>query len=318
MEKSWSSGYNRLTSSDVLVIDEAGMIGTRQMARFVKTVQKSGAKLVLVGDPEQLQPINAGTPFRDICNTLDPARLTKIQRQQEDWQKQASLDLANLQTERALKAYEAHGHVIKTSNNEAAIISLVEDYMADLELYGDTKSRLALAHRRKDVHAINQAIRSAIKSGDGLVGEILFKTNHGMRAFAKGDRILFTKNDGRLGVRNGMLGTVEHVGKDQITIKLDAVNGSSESLKLCVDPKHYSAFEHGYATTIHKSQSATVDHAYALGTATMDKHLTYVAMTRHKHSFNLYMNGALLTNVKTPDFSVQKNKSRKQARSDFS
>ena len=294
LEKSWNSGYKRITPNDVLVVDEAGMIGSRQLARVIKHVKASGAKLVLVGDPEQLQPINAGTPFRDICNTLDPARLTEIHRQQEDWQKQASLDLAQLNTEKALEAYKSRGHVVETSNTEAAILSLVEDYMIDLELHGNTKSRLALAHRRKDVHTINQTIRSAIKSSGGLANETLISTEHGKRAFAKGDRILFTKNDPSLGVRNGMIGTVESIAQDEITIALDDSNVSSDNAKLAINTNLYSAFEHGYATTIHKSQGITVDHAYILASVTMDKHLTYVAMTRHMKKAELYVDKASL------------------------
>jgi len=288
LEKSWNSGYKRLTPDDVLVIDEAGMIGTRQMARVIKKVQSSGAKLVLVGDPEQLQPIGAGTPFRDTCKALNPARLTEIHRQQEDWQKQASLDLAQLNAEKALQAYKSHGHVVETPNTEAAILSLVEDYMADLELHGKTKSRLALAHRRKDVHTINQAIRSAIKSGGGLAEEVLITSDYGKRAFAKGDRIIFTKNDRSLGVRNGMLGTVQSINQDEVAILPDEGSVSSGKSRLIIDPKLHSAIEHGYATTIHKSQGVTVDHAYVLGSKTMDKHVTYVAMTRHRDNVRFH------------------------------
>lgn len=298
LEKSWNAGYSQLTSNDVLVIDEAGMIGTRLMNRFVKAAQKSSAKLILVGDPEQLQPINAGTPFREICNTLKPARLTEIHRQKEDWQKQASLDLAQLHTAKALQAYEAHGHVIEARDPDAAIIALVEDYMTDLELHGDNKSRLALAHRRKDVHAINQAIRSAIQSGGGLAEEVRIKTDHGKRAFAKGDRILFTKNDHTLGIRNGMLGTVETIGKDRISIALDQNGRSTKQTRITINPNHYAALDHGYATTIHKSQGATTDHVYVLGSTTMDRHLTYVAMTRHKDEAKLYADKSSLRKIK--------------------
>jgi len=297
LEKSWSSGYKRLTPNDVLVIDEAGMIGTRQLARVTKKILNSGAKLVLVGDPEQLQPINAGTPFRDICNALDTAQLTEIHRQQHEWQKQASLDLAQLNTEKALEAYKARGHVVETSNTEAAILSLVEDYMVDLELHGSSKSRLALAHRSKDVHTINQAVRSAVKSGGGLNDEVLFTTDHGKRAFAKGDRILFTKNDRTLGVRNGMLGTVESINQDEIIVVPDEGDGSPGNSKLTIKTKLYSAIEHGYATTIHKSQGVTLDHAYVLGSATMDKHLTYVAMTRHREKTTIYASKVNLKNI---------------------
>ena len=306
LENSWNGGYKRLTRNDAIVIDEAGMIGTRQLARVIKKVQNSGAKLVLVGDPEQLQPINAGTPFRDICNALNPAKLTEIHRQKEDWQKQASLDLAQLQTEKALEAYKSRGHIVEASNTEAAILSLVEDYMVDLELYGNTKSRLALAHRRKDVHAINQAIRSAIQSGGGLTNEKYVSTDHGKRAFAEGDRILFTKNDRILGVRNGMLGIIQSINHDEIIVAFDEGGASSDNSKLKIDIKLYSAIEHGYATTIHKSQGVTVDHTYVLGSSAMDQHLTYVAMTRHEKEIRIYAQRSSFQQIKTAFSTVKK------------
>ena len=299
LENSWNGGYKRLTRNDVIVIDEAGMIGTRQLSRVIKKVQNSRAKLVLVGDPEQLQPINAGTPFRDICNALNPVKLTEIHRQKEDWQKQASLDMAQLQTEKVLEAYKSRGHVIEATNTEAAIISLVEDYMVDLELYGNTKSCLALAHRRKDVHAINQAIRFAIQSGGGLTNEVLFTTDHGKRAFATGDRILFTRNDRLLGVRNGMLGTVQSASDSEITVALDESGSLARNSKLTINPELYSAIEHGYATTIHKSQGTTIDHTYILGSESMDKHLVYVAMTRHRDEAKFYSDKTSLKQIMT-------------------
>ena len=188
--RSWEQGYSLLTANDVLVVDEAGMIGSKQLLRFVKEIRRSGAKLLLVGDPEQLQPINAGRPFKEICETIKTARLTEIHRQKEDWQKQASLDLAEGRMNDAIEAYRTRGNVIETADTDSAILRLAEDYMADFELNGDTVSRLALAHRRKDVHAINQTIRAYRKSSGELMDEILVKTDHGKRAFAKGDRIV--------------------------------------------------------------------------------------------------------------------------------
>ena len=291
--RSWDQGNGLLTSNDVLVIDEAGMIGTKQLLRFVKEAKRSGAKLLLVGDPEQLQPINAGTPFKDICQTINPAKLTEIHRQKEDWQKQASLDLAEQRIGEALKAYELHDKVVATRDTSAAILRLVEDYMVDLELNENRTSRIALAHRRKDVHAINQAIRIQRKVAGDLqkVDEILIQTDHGKRAFAKGDRIVFTKNDKALGVRNGMLGTVKAIaeatetnGAKELIVHIDGKPNKT----IIIDPSNYASIDHGYATTIHKSQGVTVDRAFVLGSPTMDRHLTYVAMTRQKEDCKLY------------------------------
>jgi ATP-dependent exoDNAse (exonuclease V) alpha subunit len=94
LEASWKSGYEPVACCDVVVIDEAGMVGTRQLARVVEQLRSRGCKLVLVGDPDQLQPIQAGTPFRDIAEVTGAARLTEIRRQTSEWQRKASQDLA--------------------------------------------------------------------------------------------------------------------------------------------------------------------------------------------------------------------------------
>jgi len=299
--RSWDQGKSLLTANDVLIIDEAGMIGTKQLLHFVKEVQRSGAKLILVGDPEQLQPINAGTPFKDICVTTNPTKLTEIHRQSQNWHKQASLDLAEQRTEDALKAYELHDKVIKTKDTSEAILRLVEDYMVDLEINGNTTSRLALAHRRKDVHAINQTIRLTRKSAGDLTNEILIQTDHGKRAFAKGDRIVFTKNDRIFSVRNGMLGSVKAIVEIDGNIELKIHIDGEPPKTITINPNYFTAFDHGYATTIHKSQGATVDRAFILASSTMDRHLTYVAMTRHREDAKLYGNESYVPKISTAE-----------------
>lgn len=178
--------------------------------------------------------------------------------------------------------------MINAKDTSEAILMLVEDYIVDLELNGNGTSRIALAHRRKDVHAINQAIRQARKIAGDLKDEALIQTNHGKRAFAKDDRIVFTQNDRVLGVRNGLLGTVKAIfetdNQTELTIRID----SEPTKTISINPVHYPSIEHGYATTIHKSQGVTVDKAFILGSNTMDTHLTYVAMTRHRLDAILY------------------------------
>ena len=287
LEYSWKNGYNLLTRNSVLVIDEAGMVGTKQLARFVSAAKKSSANLILVGDPEQLQPIQAGRPFKDIAQESDVARLTEIRRQRQEWQRQASSNLAEGRCADAIEIYRQQGFVSTAIDTPEAIAKLAQDYVTDIELNGSGISRLALTHRRKDVHAINQTIRSLRKSGGDLAMETLLQTGHGPRAFAKGDRIVFTRNDRDLGVNNGSFGVVEETDNDQLRVRMDT-NGNEKTRSITIIPDHYSAFDHGYACTIHKSQGATVDNAYVLGSNTMDHHLSYVAMTRHRDEMRLY------------------------------
>lgn len=287
LETSWKNGYEPIAGGDILVIDEAGMIGTRQLMRVATKIHQIGAKLVLVGDPDQLQPIEAGQPFRRLIDKHGAVRLSEIHRQRETWQRHASRDLAEGRIEAAVNAYDAEGRVRRGAQRDMAVAALVEDYLKDRETSSSEISQLVFAHRRVDVFALNQAIRSAIRETEDTPPEVLFQTETGPRAFAPGERIVFTRNDKDIGVRNGVLGTVEALGPDQITVRLDGSDGKARRVTFA--PQQYGSFDHGYAVTIHKSQGATVDHAYVLASRTMDATLAYVAMTRHREALGLYV-----------------------------
>lgn len=287
LEASWKSGYEPVGSGSVVVIDEAGMVGTRQLARVTDELQKRGCKLVLIGDPDQLQPIEAGTPFAEITEKVGAARLTEIRRQKVAWQCRASIELAKGQTEAALQAYADHDAVHVEQNRDQAIAGLVEDYMAGYRTNGDAKSRLALAHRRKDVHAINQAIRSARRIQGNIGEEIMVETETGPRAFSEGDRLLFTRNDKSLDVRNGMLATVTGVSGGKIKVRLDT-DDEDNAHHLTISPDDFPYIDHGFAVSIHRAQGCTVDQSFVLSSRSMDENLAYVAMTRHREEAQFY------------------------------
>ena len=295
---SWSRGWENdrgtIGRGDVFVIDEAGMVGSRQLARFVTEAEARGAKIVLVGDHEQLQAIGAGAPFRAITEEIGHAELSEIRRQRVDWQREASVAFATHRTAEGLAAYRDRGDIRFSESGEGARGEIVRDYLADRDERPDG-ARVAMAHRRVDVRAINDAIRTELQDRGELArgnvpavgsdaGALTFQTNDGAREFAPGDRIVFLENNRDLGVKNGMLGTVEHVEAGRIVAQLDGRDGESVSVPM----GDYQAVDHGYATTIHKNQGATVDRAYVLASGTMDRHLTYVAMTRHRDGVQLY------------------------------
>lgn len=289
---SWSRGWENdrgtLGRGDVFVIDEAGMVGSRQLARFVNEAEARGAKIVLVGDHEQLQAIGAGAPFRAITEEIGHAELSEIRRQRVDWQREASVDFATHRTAEGLAAYREHGDIRFSGTQEDARGEIVRDYLADRDERPDS-TRVAMAHRRADVRAINDAIRTELQDRGELArgedaGALTFQTNDGKREFAPGDRIVFLENNRDLGVKNGMLGTVEHVEAGRIVAQLDGRGGDRVSVPM----DSYQAIDHGYATTIHKNQGATVDRSFVLASGTMDRHLTYVAMTRHRDGAQLY------------------------------
>ena len=94
LEYAWGQGKELLEAREVLVVDEAGMVGSRQMERLLSQARAAGAKVVLVGDPEQLQAIEAGAAFRALAERHGAAEITEVRRQRAEWQRQATRELA--------------------------------------------------------------------------------------------------------------------------------------------------------------------------------------------------------------------------------
>lgn len=285
-ERGWDRGFDHIGPKDIFVIDEAGMVGSRQLSRFISEADRAGAKIVLVGDPEQLQPIGPGAAFRAVTERVGIAELGEVRRQREGWQRDASLDFGRHNTHRGLMAYHEREGIQFSPDGESARAAIVRDVMADRDA-NPQDSRLVLAHRRIDVQELNEAIREARRERGELQNERLYQTTEGERAFAPGDRVLFRENNRDLGVKNGMLGTVERANNGSLDITLDTARGPGRTVS--VSMADYAAVDHGYATTIHKAQGATVDRTYVLASHSMDRHLTYVGMTRHREQATMYV-----------------------------
>ena len=281
-ELNWKQGRRHLDDRTIFVLDEAGMVSSRQMATFVEAITKVGAKLVLVGDAEQLQPIEAGAAFRAIVERTGYAELETIYRQKEDWMRAASLDLARGRVAEALSSYGAQGRVIGRPLKLDAIDTLITDWNHE---YDPDKSILILAHLRRDVRQLNIMAREKLVERSLIEEGHAFKTEDGPRQFAVGDQIVFLKNEGSLGVKNGMIGKVVEAAPGRIVASI----GQGQGVHcVTVDQRFYRNLDHGYATTIHKSQGATVDRVKVLASLSLDRHLTYVAMTRHREDMAVY------------------------------
>jgi hypothetical protein len=283
----WDRGKDAPDAKTVFVIDEAGMVDSRQMAAFVQTVARSGGKLVLVGDADQLQPIEAGAAFRSLTDRVGYAELGTIYRQCEQWMRDASMDLARGNVVTAIRAYQDNHRIVSSPLKGQAIERLINDWNRE---YDPGKSSLILAHLRHDVHRLNELARGKLIERGLIDVGFAFRTEEGTRNFAPGDQIVFLKNDRELGVKNGMLARVIEAGEGRIVAEIGDI-GSSDKRRVEVNQSKYRNVDHGYATTIHKSQGATVDRVKVLATLSLDRHLTYVAMTRHRENVMLYHGG---------------------------
>jgi Ti-type conjugative transfer relaxase TraA len=281
MEHGWQQGRDLLSARDVLVIDEAGMVGTRQMERVLSHAADAGAKVVLVGDTKQLQSIEAGAAFRSIHERHGGAAIGEVRRQREDWQRDATRDLATGRTGDAIHAYDAHDMVHVAVTRERARDDLIDRWDRDRQAAPE-RSRIILTHTNDEVRALNEAAREHMRSGGDLGDEVRVTVERGERHFASGDRIMFLQNERGLGVKNGTLGTIEQVSAQSMTVRTD------EGRSVRFDLKDYNRIDHGYAATIHKTQGMTVDRSYVLATPGMDAHGSYVALSRHRDGVDLH------------------------------
>ncbi len=281
MEHQWAEGRELLTSRDVLVIDEAGMIGTRQMERVLTEAEKRGAKVVLVGDPEQLQAIEAGAAFRATAERHGSVEITEIRRQREDWQRDATRYLATERTAEAISAYSRHDRIHVADTREHARADLIDRWDQDRS-EAPGASRIILTHTNDEVRELNIAARDRLRAAGALGEDVTISTERGQREFAPGDRVMFLRNERSLGVKNGTLGQVQSVTQARMAVLLD------DGRSIAFDVKDYANIDHGYAATVHKAQGVTVDRVHVLATPGLDRHAAYVALSRHRDRVDLH------------------------------
>lgn len=281
LEHAWSRGRDQLTNKDVLVVDEAGLVGSRQMERVLSQAREAGAKVVLVGDAQQLQAIEAGAAFRALTERHGAAEITDIRRQTEGWQRNATRELATGRTGEALARYASAGMVHVHDGQDAARAALVERWAAH-RLAEPDASQVMLAYTRDDVAALNGLARESMRAAGALGEDRSIATSRGTRVMADGDRVMFLRNERDLGVKNGTLGTVKLADAAALSVQLD------DGRSVRVDLKSYNDVDHGYAATIHKSQGSTFDRAHVLASGHMDRHAAYVALSRHRDRVDLH------------------------------
>lgn len=283
----WDKGEQALTNKDILVVDEAGMLGSRQMARLLEEAHAGNAKVVLIGDPQQLQAIEAGAAFRAITEQTNYVELTQVRRQHEKWQQEATKEFAQGAVDKALNRYDQHHNLHEFDTQTQAKQNLVEMWN-DARISNPEKTQIILSYTRKDAQELNELARDLRRENNELGKDHAFKTERGERQFAENDRIYFLKNERSLGVMNGTLGTIEKIDGNNITVRLDKDLENPNSRAVVVDTNLYKHIDHGYAATIHKAQGVTVDRSYVLASKYMDSHSSYVALSRHREGADLF------------------------------
>lgn len=267
-------GNIELNSRTVIVIDEAGMVGTHQMAELIRHVERSGARLSLVGDERQLQPVASGAPMKAISRKIGFKELNDIRRQEQDWAKEAVRAFSRGDAEEGLYQYAKRGLLRIEETQEGAKEHMISDWSE--KGVRSPESHVMIAGMRHEVKELNEQAQVARLEAGEVEPE---KVRANGYDFHIGDRVMLRKANRMLDIKNGSLGTVQSVDERKKHIKLSLDGGRRVTLSL----HDYKEIELGYAMTGHKSQGETIDHVYVLAGGHMqDREASYVQASRSR------------------------------------
>jgi ATP-dependent exoDNAse (exonuclease V) alpha subunit len=297
-KRTYSPNRPKITHKTVLVVDEAGMIGTRTMSKLFEYVEKAGATVVLVGDTKQLPPIEAGGPFTRVIQEVAPAQLNENRRLKNRADVRATNWIRNGDVKKALQDYLERGRLVIEGNRVDAAKRLVEDWSKDGSLKKPEGS-IILTETRAEAREINRFCQlSRLLSGHLSSKSVAI----GSDRFHERDRIMFHKPFRMQGIENGFQATILRINRitREVTIRLDnkpqvrkGFSAAKQVVTLTFDQMKDAEAKLAYASTTHKMQGQTVDRCYVLmGGPMTSQEITYVQATRARYATKFYIDRA--------------------------
>ena len=280
-----SDEWYRLRAGDVVLVDEAGMAGTMQLARLLTLVEASGASLRLLGDPAQLASVDAGGALRLLEREVSATYLTDLHRFTDPFEGRASLMLREGKLD-ALTFYVDRDRIRSGSSSsmlEQAYAAWAADDRAGLD-------SVLIAATNQDVTALNARARGdRVELGAVQAEGVVLKDSN---VAGVGDRVVSREN-ARL-LRYGR-GRWVHNGDTWHVVRRHADGAltlrHTEHKNRVRLPAEYVAesLELAYASTTHRVQGMTTDSAHALVAPEMTREALYVASTRGRAGTTWYV-----------------------------
>ncbi len=297
-------GHKVLDDRTLLVLDEAGLVSAREMHTVLAAVERAGAKLILVGDSDQLQAIGAGPGLALASRVVESARVETIVRQRDEWAREAIRAFGEGRAEAALQAFAERGHIVEAAGPRATIVAMVNAWEEARRKTPDSRS-LLLAKTNAQVAAISREVRARRRQRGELRGadlEIAAATPSGHAttlALAAGDEIRFLVRNDELGVVNGTIGVVSRIVRKpdlglrsgcamRIEARIEGRFISFDPTELA-DAKGRARLGWAYASTIAGSQGQTVERAFVLADPSLDRHDAYVSTSRARGATRLFI-----------------------------
>jgi conjugative relaxase-like TrwC/TraI family protein len=283
-----ASGEGGLGRGSVLLVDEAGMVDSRNLARLIDHAREAEAKLVLIGDPAQLGEIEAGGLFAAIGSRTDPVVLDEVIRHRQEAEREGAKLIREGEGREALAVFEGAERVTVAADPAARREAMVGDWLASFERGDDA---LMIAKTNREVAALNARAREELKAGGHLGAE---EIEVGGQSFAVGDQIVTRINDQAAGIHNRERWRVAEVEAGSGRMWLDGID---TRLRVCADAVYLErvrerdggpAIEHAYAANTYQAQGSTVDRAFVAADPSMNQQDLYVALSRSREETNIY------------------------------
>ena len=285
-------GVNRLKIDrwTVLVVDEAGMLGTEEFATLAEAVQRGGGIMVCVGDHRQLPSIGAGGGFEYVAHRVGQVNLQEIGRQADHVQREIVKALVAGNAKLALGLFAECGQLKISATQEQTTTRLIEDWKSSGGVE-KPKDHVIVVATNREVRRYNDLAQRELAQAGKLDLSRPVKVRE--ETMYPGERVLFTEKSRKLGIENGDRGVLVAV-QDRgvgatVAVRLDR-NEKTILLPLHqVMGQSFQGFQRGYAFTTHKLQGATVDHSYIhVGGRMTTKEMGYVQCSRNRESIRLY------------------------------
>jgi conjugative relaxase-like TrwC/TraI family protein len=286
-----------LGADSLVLVDEAGMVGTRDLEAVLSAARTVGAKVVLMGDRRQLASVAGASALRAVAEVCGrQAVLGQVRRQQVPWQRAASELMARGEVEAGLRAYAARDCVELVSGPESAQARVIALWRELRARHGEDV--LIVTRRNRDAASLNRLAREVLRA-EGRLGPDLVQVSALDReerrialALAVGDRLRFGETLPELGVRNGNRAQVRGVtvaADGQVRVSLELEDGRVldevwERLARAprFGPRRPPRITPALAGTAHAAQGRTSTAAVLYVGNSADARETYVGLTRHR------------------------------------
>lgn len=298
-------------TNQLIIVDEASMVSTSNLAELSRQAEAAGAKLLIVGDPAQLEAVDAGGFLGHVERNLDHTTLDTVWRFKNEWERAASLKLRSINDKDGIDAvvntYDEHDRIHGDPDHEAADTAY-SAWKADRD---EGLSSILIASDNETVAELNQrAHTDLVESGDVDITQQVTLRSEVQAGI--GDVLLARRNDRSIRdsngafVANGTRLTITAIRPDG-SVEANVQTGEDGTPPTIVLDADYlaSSVELGYATTAHRSQGVTVDTGHAVVTPKLSRELFYVAMTRGKRGNHAYVDIDDPENPTPEDWNVQ-------------